>query len=116
MPPAVGDKWSAAWPPTPAPGLVVTAAQAVATLVPGCSGKVVPGAPASANAGLAPIVMKAPVTKIGTMRRCIAPPLTSQTRRGQAECNPRLADRQPTPGRVRARILPAPPPHSSFLL
>jgi hypothetical protein len=48
---AVADGW--AWPPRAVPGFVVTAMQPFCTFVPGCSGKVEPGGPASANADAA---------------------------------------------------------------
>jgi hypothetical protein len=46
-----------------APGFDITATQALWTFVPGCSGKVVPGAPASASAGPAPVAIKTALAK-----------------------------------------------------
>jgi hypothetical protein len=63
---------------TPVPVFAPTATQAVATCVPGCSGKVAPGAPASANAGpvlSTSIALSAPVAMEIFVKRLIrAPP------------------------------------------
>jgi hypothetical protein len=69
MAPAVGDQLTTALPPGPVPGFDVIAVQPFWTLAPGCSGNVDPGAPASPNAGAAPTAIRAPATRMGTMRR-----------------------------------------------
>jgi len=69
MAPPVGEMcWNAA-PPNPEPGFDVTAVHAFWTLVPGCSGNVVPGLPASANAGGRAHCMNTAAHKKAEMRR-----------------------------------------------
>jgi hypothetical protein len=67
MPTAVSEKW--AWPPRPEPGFVVTAVQPVPTLPFGCSGNVVPGAPASARAEPPPRASAPATTAVPRLRR-----------------------------------------------
>ena len=65
---AVEEKCAPAVPPTPVPGFVTTVPQAVAGFVPGCSGKVEPGAPGSASATAAVAIINAALAKIATAR------------------------------------------------
>jgi hypothetical protein len=76
---AVGDSW--AWPPGAVPGFVVTATQPFCTLVPGCSGKVEPGGPASANADAAVAPHRARAHVVASRRRLIKD-LPSRLREG----------------------------------
>jgi hypothetical protein len=66
---AVSELWV-----VPCSGPVVIAVQAVPTFVPGCSGKVEPGAPWSANAGEAAVAQRARAAAPTTRRRFIGAP------------------------------------------
>jgi len=67
---AVAESCEAA-PPVPVPGFERTELQALATLVPGCSGKVLPGEPESAYAGAIETSIKPNAVSADRVKRVI---------------------------------------------
>jgi len=90
---AVDESFEAA-PPGPVPGFERTDWHAVATFVPGCSGKVVPGEPASAYTGVIEANMRPRAAKVDRVRRFICvPPKYGACMRGDSESPPYISTR-----------------------